>query len=393
MDVSIPRILNRPAAADLGRLVAIGVLCLLLGGIGSSTLPPPARASYVGAVGPQSVPVDTLPATRAHLSTDSVSVGDRFTLSIVTRHLPGRTVALRERDRLEGATGASRATSGTGAGSTSGPRASSDGLATIGDLEVLSVGSHHVRRALDGSRIDSVALTVTTFTLDSARVAPLRIRIRGETDTLEVRTRETHVRVGSLVASDAREPKDLAALASFPAPLWPWAAGAAALLVAVATLLYLLRDRDEEREEEAVEPAIDPYEEAADRLHALEDVTLEDPSTVKPFFVELSDCLRTLTARITALPAREMTSRELIEALRAAESQTAGPFSAETIRRLDVILRLCDLAKFADARPDADDSRSALDAARTTVHALQSVRSEDSERTVDDPASREAPTR
>ena len=71
------------------------------------------------------------------------------------------------------------------------------------------------------------------------------------------------------------------------------------MLVLVGLLIYYLRERRRPPKPEAPsplpEPRVSPYEAAIKRLRLLEKASLDAPAEIKPFFVELSDLLRTPT--------------------------------------------------------------------------------------------------
>src|SRR5690606_31722830 len=60
------------------------------------------------------------------------------------------------------------------------------------------------------------------------------------------------------------------------------------------------------------DPEVSPFDEAVTRLKRLEQVDLYQDAAVKPFYVELSDLLRTYLERRLQVPALETTTRELI---------------------------------------------------------------------------------
>ncbi len=285
----------------------------------------------------------------AYLSADSVTVGDRFTLTLVALHGVETEPAFPD---------------------------PSAGEAVYGDLEVLEVatsGGRILGVDTSGFRIDSVVYEATTFALDTAYVPPLRILFSANADTFSVATPPLILPVSSLVPTEAEGIKDLASLVEFAGPIWPYVLLGLALLVLVALLIYYLRRRRRAPEPEPPPPPpvprISPYEAAIARLRELETASLEAPTQIKPFFVELSDLLRTYLEDRLGVPALERTTRELMNEFDNRAVRYKLPGGAP--QRVYGILELSDLVKFADVRPPGAQSRMALDETRKTVDVIE----------------------
>ena len=283
----------------------------------------------------------------AYVSADSVTVGERFTLSIVATHAATEVPTFPE-------------------------PIIDDSL--FGDLEVISqvARESYLDDARPGVRVDSVVYEVATFALDTAFVPSIPVRFSADADSFLLATAPLTVGVRSLVPPDAAGIRDLAPLAEFPRPVWPYVLLALGVLIAAALLWYYLRSRKNADAPTAPVPSVPevtPYEEALRRLQALERTELADPATVKPFYVELSELLRTYLERRLDVGALEMTTRELVTTLRAERSRAALP--REVVTRTKWVLDLADLAKFADVRPEAEQGRQALSEAKTIVQSVE----------------------
>ena len=317
---------TRRAGGGLHVVARVGiVLMLLFAGLGEIR----------GAVAQRSVQMET------HLSSDSVAIGERFIVSVVATHGPGTDISFPAPDA---------------------------GSAVFGELEVLR------RDALrDGRRQDSVAYEVTTFALDSVRVPALPVQVSAGRDTTIRSAPARTVTVVSVVGPDAKGIHGVAPLASFPQPGWTWA-----LLVLVgggllAGLAYLWWRRRDGDEVEGVRPHPDgdqtPYEAATSWIRQLEEsYDLSDPDAVKPFYVELSNALRIYLARELGVSTLEQTTREVVEALR---HRPDVPSNAAN--RVQAVLQLADLAKFAGIRPTTDDHEKALREARAALDAIEAA--------------------
>lgn len=277
---------------------------------------------------------------RVQLSEDSVTVGQRFHLSITAEHdFTADPAFPQPTDTLN-----------------------------FGDLEVLKQLARG-SSTRGGTRIDSVVYEVTTFALDTALVPPIPVLFTAGEDTFSVRTPQTLVPVISLVPPDAQDVRDLAPLVEFPRPIWPYLAGGAILLLLAALLAFYLwkrRGREEPVPTEPHAPPELPHVEALKRLQALEHTDLADRDSIQPFYTELSDVLRHYLARRLHVNAKEMTTRELIRKFAHQDLP-----SADTRRELQIVLSLADYVKFADAEPAPDEGRNALSKACGIVQAVE----------------------
>lgn len=275
-----------------------------------------------------------------HVSADSVTVGERFFVALTAHH--------------EFATGPEF------------PSVDTIGALSFGDLEVLSL---HTRQSSEraGVRIDSVVYEVTTFALDTARVAAIPVRFTAGEDTFTVLTDSAWLPVISTVPDDAEDVRDLAPLVEFPASRWPYVAAAAALLLlALLIALYLHRRRRAGEADTPPPPALPPEQEAMDRLTALERVDLSVAENVQPFYDELSGLLRTYVGRRLHVRAMESTTGELVREL---QHRRTPPEAI--IERLREVLTASDYVKFADATPPPSQGRELIITSRSIVHEVE----------------------
>jgi hypothetical protein len=288
----------------------------------------------------------------SHLSADSVTVGDRFELTVVVGHDGTREPVFPHNlipDSLQ-----------------------STAYFTLGDFEILGVKGTGGRDWPTGGRIDSVIYEATTFALDTARVAGIPVGLALGGDTLQAMTPPAFLQIGSLVPEDATELQDLAELATFERSWWPWILG----LLALAGVLYgLWRWRNQSEEEDQgelqSEPAIPPYQQALERLGSLQKEDLSDPDRIKPFYVELTDILRTYVGQRTHVPALETTTRELLLRLRTSASGTVLP--DDVMKEIDQVLTHSDLVKFADLKPILEQTREMVDETRNVIEGTESA--------------------
>ena len=285
---------------------------------------------------------------RSYILKDSVSIGERFDLVVAMDNAP--------------ASGAQFLPS----------NASPE---IFGDLEVIS-RSEHTTSEISGTRTDSVIYEVATFAVDTAFVPALPVFIATGTDTITVASDPFMIPVRSYVPEDAQGIKDLAPLAEFPRRIWPWLL---LLLALAAGGYYYYKNRPEpvEVEPEPVviappRPQISPYDLAMRELRKLEKShNLEDQTHIKPFYVGLSDILRTYLFGKLRVPALEMTTRETLYHL---ERRITGKLIPRQVSRLTRrILDVSDLVKFADMEPPPEVGEQAVSEVKTLLDIVETA--------------------
>lgn len=153
--------------------------------------------------------------------------------------------------------------------------------------------------------------------------------------------------------------KDIRPLAETPASRWPWLA-----LPAVIGLAFWLRHRARRRPSRPLPAAaLQPkggsaLEEALDRLMAIEREQWPSHGQVDRHYEEVANVVRDFVARSEHLPARELTTSELLRALARREQPLPG------LDRCRHLLAESDLVKFAATRPASGAAHELLAASR-----------------------------
>lgn len=327
LSVSLMTFLNRLRAVRSATWFSVLIVPVLL--VLSST---PAQAQQI----------------RAYVSTDSITVGDRFFLSLVAEHSLSVDPIFP-------------------------PPAVEDSL--FGDLEVINIQDYvQQQTGAGGLRIDSLVYEVTTFAIDTAFVPSLPVVFTAAEDTFWVASSPFFLPVTSLVPEDADSIQDLAPLAAFPRSAWPWVVGGIISLVALALLYLYLKKRRERPPVQVVSTPprqVSAYEEAIERLQVLESTNLHHPDAVKPFYVELSELTRAYLGRKLDLHALESTTYEVIRDLK--QRIQGSTLAGTEIQRLKSVFDLADFAKFADFKPSADKGTWALTETRTFLQAVETA--------------------
>ena len=285
----------------------------------------------------------TAQTVRLHVLADSVTVGQRFEVAVAVERSAGVQTLFPDPPGLSSAVTAPL---------------------EVGEAELLAV--RRLPPEVQGSvRLDSAVFAAATFALDSARVGPVEVRLVQGGDTTTVRSAVAYVGVRSLVPADAGGAKGLAPLATFPRALAPWLIAGLLALALLAGLWWWMRHRRAPGVETSTLP---PYEEVVVRLQRLEAALPERAEAVKPYWVELSDALRTYLARSLGVPAQEQTTRELLLTLNADAHVPDDAHAA-----IADLLPRADLVKFAEFVPDRTAHEAALARAREAVAHIEAA--------------------
>jgi len=195
-----------------------------------------------------------------------------------------------------------------------------------------------------------------TFVLDAIFVRDYTIPPATVTvgDDTTLTTPAVVLRVRDLTEDERKQAEQFAPIAG-PVPVeqpqvryWLWAGAIVlAVLVLGAPLgWFLIRRRRRAR----IEPEIPAWERAYARLHELDERKLPQQGKFEPFYVDLSAILRYYIEDRFQLRAPEETTPEFLD-----EASRSGQLSDEQQRRIAVLLRHCDLVKFAQYEPSVQE--------------------------------------
>lgn len=150
----------------------------------------------------------------------------------------------------------------------------------------------------------------------------------------------------------------------FKSYLWWILAG----VLLLALLLYFIFRKKETLEE--IEAKIPPYDLALKRLKELDNKQLWQKNKIKPYYVELTDIIRSYIERELNIPALESTTNELMETITDFNSSSALNIPNETITKLQSLLKDADLVKFAKYVPLSNEIELHRNDARDIIEVL-----------------------
>jgi hypothetical protein len=141
--------------------------------------------------------------------------------------------------------------------------------------------------------------------------------------------------------------------------VFPFVLGGLALVAAVYLLLWYLRRRRKSKGLLIPERLQEPAHVIAFReLDRLREEKLWQRSELKPYYTRLTEIIRQYMERRFDIPAMEMTSYEILDAWKMGERPTE-----DLTAKLNRLLNLADLVKFAREKPLASDNEENLERA------------------------------
>lgn len=207
---------------------------------------------------------------------------------------------------------------------------------------------------------DSLAYEIQFFGTADTTIPRLPVTLVSGEDSTTLYTNPVPVRFRSVLQSPDEGFRPLKPIFDFAAAWWPWFAGLLAGGVACWYLYRLYRrgQREESGEGRApfrATPFRDPLKELDATLQQLEKVSPEKRKDFEQFYIALGDAIRTYFEELYEIPAMEMTSGEILRALR------GDSVDEDLVKATRVVLNEADLVKFANFEPTVAQSRKALE--------------------------------
>lgn len=189
---------------------------------------------------------------------------------------------------------------------------------------------------------------------------PFRYRVRPDTSLRTAMTGLTMLMVHTVKVDTTVAIKPIKAPLSVPLTfreLLPYIMMGLALIVLVVLVIWYLKKRKKNEPLIQVRPKIQllPHEKALQELEKLRVRKLWQQGQVKEYYSELTDIIRTYIEEGFGMPAMESTTYEIVVQLR-----SGGRFAGAVIGKLEAMLSLADMVKFAKADPLPADNENAL---------------------------------
>ena len=244
-----------------------------------------------------------------------------------------------------------------------------------------NLGSFEIRDYVDlqpvkqeGKIIHQREFTISTFETGDFEIPPVEVRYRtvGDTTWKAISTEKLKITVESMKPSEEGDIRDIKSPLEIPRDWWRlirWIL-AGVLVVAIGVVAYVIVKRHRQgksiipRKEKPKRP---PHEIALEALKELEREKLIEKGEVKLFYIKISEIIRSYFEERFFIPALEMTTGQLIEAMKEAEIEN------EVIKPTEEFLNLCDLAKFAKYVPSNEENQFALETAHKIVEMTKIV--------------------
>ena len=185
--------------------------------------------------------------------------------------------------------------------------------------------------------------------------------------SLEVQVLRTLPDDAELVLHEPGEPRSV--FTRNWTPVYAGIAVGVGLLLGLLALIWRQRKREREEPTIEVEPPRPAHLVALEALQALETSGWLESGRHLDYHMRLSEVLREYVGSIFAFMALEMTTTEIMSALRE-RAEEAGPYKAE----LERVLRDMDMVKFAKFEPPIERSRLLLEQVRAFVERVTEER-------------------
>lgn len=245
-----------------------------------------------------------------------------------------------------------------------------DTISTLGSFTVRDISIDRENRST------SATYTITVYDTGRYIISSLPVQVKSPEEgaqPLNFQSSEIAINILSLVPPDAEELKDIKPLMRIPPRIpWLWILVA---IVAIAIAYYLWR-RFRKRGKEG-KPEISPrerrlnaHEIALRRLAEIRQADYPAQGAMKQHFSEISETLREYFENRFFIPALEMTTIEVMNELPAHVSD-------ELIgRKIEGLLQLSDLVKFAKYYPTEQEANDVLADAFEIISATKFTRTE-----------------
>ncbi|MGQ9819061.1 MAG: hypothetical protein ACUVQ1_03955 [Candidatus Kapaibacteriales bacterium] len=225
---------------------------------------------------------------------------------------------------------------------------------SLGKFEIVS--STRIDTTFEGEKRKLFqTYTLTTFDTGFVVIPSLTLLYEKEeaTGLIALRSDSIIISVVSVPIDTTQDIKDIKNIKDVPFSIWeyaPYFVGIL-LLVGFAYLVYNIIKKIKRKKETKPELKIPPHIWAFEELKRLDTEKLWQQGRVKEYHIRLTEILRTYIERQMSIPANEMVSSEIIQAI-SARSDVSNDLAKKTKN----LLEISDLVKFAKYIPLPDEN-------------------------------------
>ena len=244
---------------------------------------------------------------------------------------------------------------------------------TISGLEVLERTEIDTASS-DNSYMLSQELAITSFESGTFSIPELTFMYEKKNmqDLYPAKTSPLLLRFGTVKVDTTKAAKDIKAPLDEPVTLaeyfWYFVISIALLAIAAGIYYYMKKMRKpKELERFEYDPKIPPHMIALEALKQLDSEKLWQKGMVKKYYIRLTEIIRIYIEKRYKIPALEMTTVEIIDALKYTEA------GEDQIFNLQRMMELSDLVKFAKHEPLSDENSSSMKIAEEFVRSTQVV--------------------
>jgi BatD DUF11 like domain len=237
-------------------------------------------------------------------------------------------------------------------------------LDTIPHFEFLKKPLTDTVESIEGKKITQI-ITLTSFDSGQWEIPMLELKVSKQsyyTDTIMIDVGFTPFDR----EADYRDIKDILEVEHPGTKYIPWVI-AAAILLSLGIIVYLLRKRKPAITGKIPVPKLSPFDEAMRALAELRKKGLPQNGQVKWYYTELNDILRVFVSRQLNIATMERTNEELILQLRQLN------LSKDSFTQLAQALRMSDYVKFAKYQPGNADNEKNYQVIHSTIQTLNTA--------------------
>lgn len=235
-------------------------------------------------------------------------------------------------------------------------------LDSIGKFEIIGAGAMQSKTEGD-TKIESQQYKLTSFDEGYYPIPGIIYKYKQRNRTKQVQTKGILMNVATVAVDTTQSIRPIKGIMEVPFT-WkeaiPYVIKGLIALLALLGLLYFLRryfKKDEIKEVIPPPPPPPAHETALKKLKEIENAKAWQNTDMKTYYSQLTDVLREYVEGRYDIPALESTSDEIMQELSKTDLQKG------LSTKLQKLLMMADLAKFAKASPSPDDNKRNLKAA------------------------------